>query len=178
MFTYAYYKGIRLGILDKSVYKPVADKAYLGLINTFVVEESNGKIKLIQSCESAGLSNTRKGDASYYLCGSDVVINNDTEGKVLGPFIMASLEYETSLKLATASVDQLNLDFRIFVKNKKISIDSNSPIIDSVRVYNINGEKISDDLGIGKMNFDLNVPEKGIYLLKVNNEQIMKLSVL
>ncbi|HRZ97058.1 MAG TPA: glycoside hydrolase family 88 protein [Paludibacter sp.] len=94
MFTYAYFKGMRLGILDKTIYKPVAEKAYKGLIDKFVVEETNGKIKLIQSCESAGLSSTRKGDASYYICGSDVTINNNTEGKVLGPFIMASLEYE------------------------------------------------------------------------------------
>jgi unsaturated rhamnogalacturonyl hydrolase len=94
MFTYAYFKGIRLGVLDHENYLPVAEKAYLGLIDQFVVEEGNGKIKLIQSCESAGLSGNRKGDANYYLCGSDVPIHNDTEGKVLGPFIMASLEYE------------------------------------------------------------------------------------
>ena len=94
MFTYAYLKGIRLGVLDSETYMPVAVKAYKGLINQFIVEEPDGKIKIIQSCESAGLSNTRKGDADYYLCGSDVKINNNTEGKVLGPFIMASLEFE------------------------------------------------------------------------------------
>lgn len=101
MFTYAYYKGIRLGVLDKAVYKPVADKAYRGLIDKFVVEEGNGKIKIIASCESAGLSGSRKGDANYYLCGSDVGINNNTEGKALGPFIMASLEYEKANKTST-----------------------------------------------------------------------------
>ena len=94
MFTYAYLKGIRLGILKKNKYKKTAVKAYKGLIENFVVEEPNGKIKLIQSCESAGLSGTRKGDANYYLCGQDVAINNDTEGKVLGSFILASLEFE------------------------------------------------------------------------------------
>ncbi|RKD89848.1 glycoside hydrolase family 88/105 protein [Mangrovibacterium diazotrophicum] len=94
MFTYAYFKGIRLGVLDSDTYKPVALKAYKGLIDQFVVEEPDGKIKIIQSCESAGLSSTRKGDADYYLCGQDVMINNITEGKVLGPFIMACLEFE------------------------------------------------------------------------------------
>lgn len=98
MFTYAYFKAIRLKIIDKKIYAPVANKAFAGLIKTFIVEEPDGKIKLIQSCESAGLSSTRKGDADYYLCGSDVMINNDTEGKVLGPFIMACLEYERSKK--------------------------------------------------------------------------------
>ncbi|HLW07466.1 MAG TPA: glycoside hydrolase family 88 protein [Marinilabiliaceae bacterium] len=103
MFTYAYLKGIRLGVLDKETYSEVANKAYRGLIETFVVEEDDGKIKLIQSCESAGLSSTRKGDANYYLCGKDVPIHNDTEGKVFGPFIMASLEYE---KLSTSKPNE------------------------------------------------------------------------
>lgn len=94
MFTYAYLKGIRIGVLDSKTYMPVAQKAYKGLINEFIVEEPDGKIKIIQSCESAGLSSTRKGDSDYYLCGKDVKINNNTEGKVLGPFIMASLEFE------------------------------------------------------------------------------------
>jgi unsaturated rhamnogalacturonyl hydrolase len=98
MFTYSYLKGIRLGILDKKTYETMAKKAYRGLIENFVVQDNNGNIKLIQSCESAGLSGTRKGDANYYLCGNDVTINNDTEGKVLGPFIMASLEYEKTCK--------------------------------------------------------------------------------
>ena len=98
MFTYAYFKGMRLGVLDAKTYMPVAQKAYKGLIEQFIVEEPDGKIKIIQSCESAGLSGDRKGDADYYLCGGDVTINNNTEGKVLGPFIMASLEFEKSKK--------------------------------------------------------------------------------
>lgn len=105
MFTYAFFKGVRLGILDAGIYLPVANKAYVGIINKFVVEESNGKIKLISSCQSAGLDNTsRKGDANYYLCGSDVTINNNTEGKVLGPFIMASLEYEKTKMCTTPAI--------------------------------------------------------------------------
>jgi len=98
LFTYAYLKGIRLGVLDSKMYLPVAQKAYKGLINEFIVEEPDGTIKIIQSCESAGLSNTRKGDADYYLCGNDVTINSNTEGKALGPFIMASLEFERANK--------------------------------------------------------------------------------
>ena len=94
LFTYAYLKGIRLGILEVDNYYSTATKAYRGFIKNFIEEESDGKIKIIQSCESAGLSNNRKGDADYYLCGEDVIINNNTEGKVLGPFIMAALEYE------------------------------------------------------------------------------------
>ena len=98
MFTYAYLKGIRLGVLDSKTYMPIAIKAYKGLIDQFIVEKPDGTIKIIQSCESAGLSRNRKGDADYYLCGRDVGINNNTEGKVLGPFIMASLEFEKVTK--------------------------------------------------------------------------------
>ncbi len=116
MFTYSYYKGIRLGILDKNTYKPLADKAYKGLIENFVVEEANGKIKLIQSCESAGLSGTRKGDANYYLCGSDVAIHNNTEGKVLGPFIMASLEYEKTKQTSDSKAVKKKIKFCLFKK--------------------------------------------------------------
>lgn len=98
MFTYAYFKAVRLGVLSKKTYLPVAEKAYKGLIENFVVEGADGKIKLVQSCESAGLSGNRKGDANYYLCGVDVAIHDNTEGKVLGPFIMASLEYEKNAR--------------------------------------------------------------------------------
>ncbi len=121
MFTYAYLKGIRLGILDKNTYSTVAEKAYKGLIETFVVEESNGKIKLIQSCESAGLSGTRKGDANYYLCGSDVAIHNNTEGKVLGPFIMASLEFEKAKQATTTTEIQKKKIKSCWLKKRKAS---------------------------------------------------------
>src|SRR5690606_14532425 len=100
-------------------YQPVADKAYKGFIETFVVEEENGTIKLIQSCESAGLSGTRKGDANYYLCGNDVAIHNDTEGKVLGPFIMASLEYELTCEAFKRNESKSNKLFPCFRKKSK-----------------------------------------------------------
>lgn len=121
MFTYAYLKGIRLGILDKTTYQSTAEKAYKGLIENFVVEEGNGKIKLIQSCESAGLSGTRKGDANYYLCGSDVAIHNNTEGKVLGPFIMASLEFEKAKQATTTTEIQKKKIKSCWLKKRKAS---------------------------------------------------------
>lgn len=96
MFTYAYLKGIRIGILGKDTYMPIAVKAYKGLIKNFVKEE-NGEMNIIQSCASAGLGpakdQSRTGSINYYLCGKDVSITQN-EGKAIGPFIMASLEYE------------------------------------------------------------------------------------
>jgi unsaturated rhamnogalacturonyl hydrolase len=97
MFTYAYLKGIRIGVLDKNRYEPVAEKAYQGLLRQFVRPSENGDINLIQSCASAGLgpakNPARCGTVNYYLCGPDVTITQN-EGKVIGPFILASLEYE------------------------------------------------------------------------------------
>jgi unsaturated rhamnogalacturonyl hydrolase len=97
MFTYAYLKGMRLGVLDRLVYSSVAEKAYQGLLTTFIKEGDEGTLGIIQSCASAGLGPaknlSRTGTVNYYLCGKDVTITQN-EGKAIGPFIMASLEYE------------------------------------------------------------------------------------
>jgi len=97
MFTYAYFKGMRIGVLDKTKYMDVAKKGYQGLIDNFIREDENGDLVIIQSCASAGLGpakdHSRTGTVNYYLCGKDVTITQN-EGKAIGPFIMASLEYE------------------------------------------------------------------------------------
>lgn len=98
IFTYAYLKGIRLGLLDKATYLPVAEKAYQGLLKTFIRE--GDKTDIVQTCASAGLGpakdHSRTGTVNYYLCGKDVTIV-ENEGKAIGTFIMASLEYEDYL---------------------------------------------------------------------------------
>ena len=97
MFAYAYLKAVRLGILDRATYLPVARKAYRGLIATFIKQEEDGYLSIVQSCASAGLGPardlSRTGTANYYLCGKDTGITQN-EGKAIGPFIMASLEAE------------------------------------------------------------------------------------
>lgn len=96
IFTYAYLKGIRLGLLDKSAYLPVAEKAYAGLLKIFIRQQGE-KTGIVQSCASAGLGPardpSRTGTINYYLCGKDVTIV-ENEGKAIGSFIMASTEYE------------------------------------------------------------------------------------
>lgn len=107
IFTAGYLKAIRLGLLDKATYEPIAKKAYEGLVNQFMIYDNtdNSTIQLVHSCTSAGLGGKdgRAGDDNYYLTGKDasVVTSSDptsqyyyTEGKVLGGFIMAATEYE------------------------------------------------------------------------------------
>lgn len=107
IFTAGYLKAIRLGLLDKTTYEPIAKKAYEGLVNQFMIYDNkdNSTIQLVHSCTSAGLGggDNRAGDDNYYLTGKDakVVTSSDptsqyyyTEGKVLGGFIMAATEYE------------------------------------------------------------------------------------
>lgn len=111
IFTAAYLKAIRLGLLDKTTYEPVATKAYKGLVNQFMVYDNKdaNTVQLVHSCTSAGLGNGRAGNDDYYINGSSdakYVTSADpeckigstnmyyTEGKVLGGFIMAATEYE------------------------------------------------------------------------------------
>ena len=107
IFTAGYLKAIRLGLLDKATYEPIAKKAYEGLVNQFMIYDNkdNSTIQLVYSCTSAGLGGKdgRVGNDDYYLTGKDasVVTSSDptsqyyyTEGKVLGGFIMAATEYE------------------------------------------------------------------------------------
>ncbi len=96
IFTYAYLKGLRLGLLDEATYAPVAEKAYQGILDTFITEQE-GKMAIVQTCASAGLGPaknlSRTGTINYYLAGKDVGITQN-EGKAVGTFILASLEYE------------------------------------------------------------------------------------
>lgn len=97
IFTAAYLKAVRLGYLSSEEYLSVAKKGYMGFVNEFVKLKSDGTYTLVNSCASAGLGggDNRDGSAAYYLLGSDVTrVTKYTEGKVLGAFILAAIEYE------------------------------------------------------------------------------------
>lgn len=89
-----------MGLLDKATYLPTAEKAYQGLLKTFI-RENEGRTDIIQTCASAGLGPaknlSRTGTINYYLCGKDVGITQN-EGKAIGTFILASVEYEAMKK--------------------------------------------------------------------------------
>lgn len=150
IFTAAYLKAIRLGLLDKGTYEPVAKKAYEGLVNQFMVYDNtdNNTIQLVKSCTSAGLGgkNNRAGDDDYYLNGSSdakYVTSADptnssmyyTEGKVLGGFIMAATEYERAYQ---------NQDTKqiLFAKDlaPTYTINSSADVIDAT-AYGTDAEK-------------------------------------
>lgn len=90
LITAALLKGTRLGYISQAA---AGKKGYEGIIAQFL-SGSAGSYELTTSCQSAGLSSDRNGSAAYYLIGKDVPIQNDSEGKVLGAFLMAAVEYE------------------------------------------------------------------------------------
>jgi len=100
LFAAGIMKAIRLGYISEDDYGPVARKAYAGLVNTFMATDGKEGVHLYSSCRSAGLGtwSVRDGSKSYYLLGNDVVVvtkdEQQTEGKVLGAFILAATEYE------------------------------------------------------------------------------------
>jgi unsaturated rhamnogalacturonyl hydrolase len=121
MFAYAFLKGVRLGLFDESIgtfgnqraiYETVAKKAYLGSIKNFVTGTTTLSIGGI--CRSAGVGGDkdnvkrcRDGSPEYYLFytgneAGDIVSN---EGKGIGTFIMASLEYEQLFPAGVTSAD-------------------------------------------------------------------------
>lgn len=101
IFVAAYLKAVRLGLLDNT-YTILAQKAYQGFVHQFMVADGQGGVHLVGCCKSAGLggSNYRDGSAEYYLMGKDTKPTSTsgsdfyTEGKVLGGFILAAVEYE------------------------------------------------------------------------------------
>lgn len=103
LFTAGYLKALRLGYIPTATYEPVAKNAYAGLVNNFFAADGNEGVHLFGSCRSAGVGGTsgkmpRDGSKAYYLLGGDVtrVAKSfaQTEGKILGAFILAATEYE------------------------------------------------------------------------------------
>ena len=91
MFVYTLLKAIRKGYINPS-YMSVAEKGYRGILKEFIKVDDNGVVSLDKCCAVAGLGgkNYRSGDYQYYL--SEPIRPNDPKG--VGPFIMASLEWE------------------------------------------------------------------------------------
>ena len=91
MFVYALFKAVRKGYIDKS-YLKVALKGYQGILDNFIEVDKDGVVTITKACAVAGLGgkNYRMGDYTYYI--NETIRSNDP--KAVGPFIMASLEWE------------------------------------------------------------------------------------
>ena len=91
MFVYSLFKAVRKGYIDGS-YLTVAEKGYKGVLEHFITTDDEGLISITKACAVAGLGgkNYRMGDYDYYI--NEQIRDNDP--KAVGPFIMASLEWE------------------------------------------------------------------------------------
>jgi len=107
LITGALLKALRLGYISGENFTRAAKKGYEGIITQFL-SGSAGNYQLTSSCQSAGLGSDRNGSAAYYLIGKDVPIQNDSEGKVLGAFLMAAVEYERAYPPQAAAVEPDN----------------------------------------------------------------------
>lgn len=137
IFTAAYLKAIRLGLLDKTTYEETATKAYKGMIAQFMKQRTDGTVDLLGCCKSAGLGTSTKfgndkfrdGSNAYYLLGKDVPPTSSsnlsdyyTEGKVLGAFIMAATEYERLYQPSTLLSKDLNSTYTLS-SNDSLSVE-------------------------------------------------------
>ncbi|MFT3752629.1 MAG: glycoside hydrolase family 88 protein [Paludibacter sp.] len=185
MFTYALLKAVRLGLIPKADYQATAVKAYQGLITNFVTADTNGALSLNKICRSAGLgpaSNSgRDGTINYYLNGSDAgqVVSNDLKG--VGPFILASVEYEMYQSALTGNNDiRSNTEkFEVLNQNDSIIIQSAGHQLSNVVLYNANGQEMNRWTGHGLAEITLPVGHyrQGVYLLLINGEIARKIMI-
>ncbi len=93
MIAYALMKGVRLGLLDPEKYLPIGKRVFEALVETKLVPEDDGVVRLADICWVAGLgpekNPQRDGSVAYYL--SEPRKSDDSKG--VGPFIMAYGEY-------------------------------------------------------------------------------------
>jgi len=90
MFTYALLKASRKGYISKD-YKAIAVKAYKGILANIIRNNADGTISLTKCCSVAGLGGDPYRDGSYEYYIKEPVRDDDPKG--VGPFIMASLEF-------------------------------------------------------------------------------------
>ena len=90
MFTCAYLKGARLGILSPS-FRDRGLKALEGIKERYLTEE-NGEYHLGGICSVAGLGGNPYRDGSFRYYISEKVVQDDFKG--VGPFIQACIEAE------------------------------------------------------------------------------------
>jgi unsaturated rhamnogalacturonyl hydrolase len=91
MIAYSLVKAVNKGYLD-STYLAIAQRAYNGILDQFVEVDSAGQLNIHHACAVAGLGGDPYRDGSYQYYLSEPIRSNDP--KAVGPFILASLEFE------------------------------------------------------------------------------------
>jgi unsaturated rhamnogalacturonyl hydrolase len=77
MFTYAIAKGISLGLIAKSEYEPILQKAYQGILDEFITITNQGLINLNKVCQLASLGDDGIHDGSFVYYISEPIVSND-----------------------------------------------------------------------------------------------------
>jgi unsaturated rhamnogalacturonyl hydrolase len=98
MFVYFLLKMIRIGAVPQGDIPRVKDaalKAYAGLTERMLAEDTDGELHLREICKMAGLGGNPYRDGSYDYYINEPVSVDDFKG--VGPFILASLERERCL---------------------------------------------------------------------------------
>jgi len=93
MFTYTLLKASRKGYISAD-FKSIGIKAYKGIIKNLIQDNGDGTISLTKCCSVAGLGGKPYRDGSYEYYIKEPVRANDAKG--VGPFIMASLEFNNN----------------------------------------------------------------------------------
>jgi unsaturated rhamnogalacturonyl hydrolase len=91
MFVFSIAKALRLHYIPASFTTPL-QKAYRGMLNEFVREDSTGRYHFIQAVSGAGLGGTPYRDGSYEYYVNEP--RRDDDLKAIGPFIQACIEME------------------------------------------------------------------------------------
>ena len=89
MFTYAFAKGARAGVLP-AAFRVRADRAFDGMLASFVTVAPNGLVSINGICKVAGLGGEPPRDGSYEYYVSEPVVADDYKG--VGAFILAAVE--------------------------------------------------------------------------------------
>ncbi len=184
MYTYAILKAVRLDFISKDEYLDAGKKAYNGIISNLISEDTNGNISLNYICRSAGLGPasdlSRDGSIKYYLTGNDAgdIVSNDLKG--VGPFIMASVEYESIDERAINKYTQTpskNYLFQYNPSNYSVNIINKQHLPIQVNICDLSGKVITKRQNNSDITISLTSYPKGIYLVKINNRLADKIAI-